>query len=113
MVPIPKKSNLTSLGDYRPISISISISTSLTTLFETVLFEKLSWIDNVNPCQFGYRRNTSCKTEFFVANEAFQYYKFAGSNMHAVSLDAAKAFDKLWRVGLFYSLANFSLERLK
>ena len=39
-----------------------------------------------------------------MANEGFQYYKFGGSNMHSVSLDAAKAFDKLWRVGLFYKL---------
>ena len=40
-------------------------------------------------------------------NEAFQYYKFGGSNMHSVSLDAAKAFDKLWRIGLFYKLIDY------
>ena len=27
--------------------------------------------------------------------------------MHSVSLDAAKAFDKLWRVGLFYKLIDY------
>ena len=47
LVPIPKKSSSTAPGDYRPISIS----TSLTTLFEALLFEKLSWIENLNPCQ--------------------------------------------------------------
>ena len=40
LVPIPKKSSLTAPGDYRPISIS----SSLTTLLEALLFEKLSWI---------------------------------------------------------------------
>ena len=98
-----QKVNLTAPGHYRPISIS----SLLTTLFEALIFEKLSWTGNLNPCQFGYRRYTSRKTAFFVANKAFQYYKLGGSNMHSVSLDAAKFFDKLWRVGLFYKLIDY------
>jgi hypothetical protein len=37
-------------------------------------------------------------------NETLNHYKCGGSNCHIVSLDAAKAFDKLWRDGLFFKL---------
>ena len=39
-----------------------------------------------------------------MVNETLNHYKDSNSNCHAVSLDAAKAFDKLWRDGLFFKL---------
>ena len=39
-----------------------------------------------------------------MVNEAIHYYNSGGSLLHIVSLDAAKAFDKLWRAGLFFKL---------
>ena len=59
-----------------------------------------------NPKQFGYKRNTSCKSAYFVLNETMQYYKRVNSKVHLISLDASKAFDKLWRSGLFYKLID-------
>ena len=102
LVPIPKKQGTSSPGDYRPISVS----STLATLFESLLLMKMDWIRNFSKNQFGYRNNTSCKTAFFVANEVIQYYTHNKSNMHVVSLDAAKAFDKLWRHGLFFKLKD-------
>ena len=75
-------------------------------MFETLLLEKLPAIQNFDTNQFGYQRKTSCKSAFFVANETIEYYSFGKSNMRVVSLDAAKAFDKLWRGGLFFKLKN-------
>ncbi len=96
LVPIPKKQGTSSPGDYRPISVS----TALSTVFESLLLMKMEWIRNFSRNQFGYRNNTSCKTAFFVANEVIQYYTFNKSNVNVISLDAA--FDKLWRHRLFY-----------
>ena len=100
--PIPKKGSLSSPADYRPISVS----TTLATLFETVLLEKMDVIQEFHRNQFGYKRFTSCKNAHFVVNETLNYYKCGRSNCHVVSLDATKAFDKLWRAGLFYKLIN-------
>ena len=100
LIPIPKKKETSKPSDYRPISIS----TGLTTLFERLLLGRLPWIDDLNLNQFRYKKNTSCKSAFFVTNETIQFYKINKSNMHIVSLDASKAFDKLWRNGLFYKL---------
>ena len=41
---------------------------------------------------------------YFMANETINYYLNGGSGVKVVSLDATKAFDKLWRGGLFYKL---------
>ena len=52
LVPIPKKSELKTPSDYRPISIS----TSLATPFEAVIFEKLSWTDKLKSVNLVTKR---------------------------------------------------------
>lgn len=54
--------------------------------------------------QFVNKSKTSCKNAFFVVNEGLNYYKCKKSKFFIVSLDTSKAFDKLWRHGLFYKL---------
>jgi hypothetical protein len=100
LTPIPKSEKLVEPSDYRPISVS----TPLATLFETMLLGKLDCLMNLSPNQFGYAKKTSCKNAFFIANEVLSYYETGGSNCHVISLDAAKAFDKMWREGLFFKL---------
>jgi hypothetical protein len=39
-------------------------------------------------------------------NETINFYRKGNSEIKIVSLDATKAFDKLWRAGLFYKLYN-------
>ena len=102
LILIPKNGELRSPSDYRPISVS----TSTATLFEILLLDKIPWIKAPNDNQFGYKDKTFCKSAFFVANETNRYYKFGGSYMHSVSLDAAKTFDKLWRNGVFFKLID-------
>jgi len=46
----------------------------------------------------------SCKHAYFIANEVINYYRQNGSSLNVVCLDASKAFDKLWRDGLFFKL---------
>lgn len=102
VTPIPKKGKTDSTKDFRPISVS----TSLSIIFESILLDKMSVLKNFNNNQFGYRRFTSCKHAYFTVNEVINYYNQNGSKVYVVSLDASKAFDKLWRDGLFYKLIN-------
>ena len=98
--PIPKKGKINEPSDYRPISISSVLSS----LFEFLLLSKIEKIKDTTNNQFGYKKFTSCKSTYYVVNETFEFYKHGGSNLHMVSLDAVKAFDKLWRSGLFFKL---------
>jgi hypothetical protein len=53
--------------------------------------------------------NTSCKHAYFIAtNEVTNFFLKGKSSMYVLSLDAHKAFDRLWRDGLFYKLIDHS-----
>ena len=40
----------------------------------------------------------------FIINEAISYYKKGGSPCYVITLDMKKAFDEMWRDGLFIKL---------
>ena len=61
-----------------------------------------------NKNQFGFKRNSSCKLALFCIRETILKYIENNSTCYLISLDAEKAFDKLWRPGIFYKL----IERL-
>ena len=60
------------------------------------------FIDN----QFGYKANTSCKHASFIINETLAYYRKGRSPCIMISLDMKKAFDRMWRDGLFHKLKD-------
>ena len=102
LTPIPKKGTLLTPSDYRPISVSIVFAI----IFEKLILGKINFEKMISKNQFGYKRKTSCKHAYFVVNETINYYNSGGSTVHLASLDATKAFDKLWRAGLFYKLKD-------
>ena len=103
VTPIPKKGELTEPKDYRPISVS----TTFAIIYEKLILTKINFNkDLIGPNQFGYKPNTSCKHAYFIVNETINYYNKGKSPLFIASLDATKAFDKLWRSGLFYKLKD-------
>ena len=103
ITPIPKKNvNSVNPDDYRPISVS----TTYCLLYESLILDKIERIFNFNKNQFGYRMATSCKHASFVINETRHYMVSGGSPCYIINLDMKKAFDKLWRDGLFYKLID-------
>ena len=100
VTPIPKKNTLNEPSDARPISVSSVFAN----LFKSLILNLTNIQSLIHLNQLGYKNNTSCKNVFFLVNETINYYVNGGSSLYLVSLDASKAFDKLWRVGLFYKL---------
>ena len=97
--PILKSGKMsTDPADFRPISVS----TVLSLIFEDIIRSKISLPTHRN--QFGYRAKTSTKHAFLVVRETLSYYSSGHSSCWAASLDASKAFDRLWRAGLFFKL---------
>ena len=100
VTPITKKDSPLSPSDSRPISVS----TSIALIYEALIKDKIDFRSMTSCNQFGYQNNTSCKHAYFVVNETINYYRHGKSAIHVACLDATKAFDKLWRGGLFYKL---------
>ena len=100
--PILKDQNKSSqeINNIRPISISNSLSQIL----EKLILIKSPQLLKTSRNQFGFKKHSSCQHAIFVAKETLANYIDKGSKVKAVSLDAEKAFDKLWTDGLFYKL---------
>lgn len=90
------------VAEYRPISVS----TVYAPMHESLFLKKTKLHNCSQKNQIGYKNITACKNAYFVVNDTMNYYINGISNMHLVSLDATKAFDKLWRSGLFHKLIN-------
>ena len=59
--------------------------------------------------RFGFRKKISCNHAIFVVKETILNYVRKGSNCKIASLDAEKAFDKVWHAGLIYKLINLKV----
>ncbi|CAF0714681.1 unnamed protein product [Brachionus calyciflorus] len=90
---IPKKDEKKSCNDFRPISVS----TTFASLFEGLILNKMDSSKLISNNQFGYKPKSLTKHAFLIVNETINYYKNGGSEIKFASLDATKAFDKLWR----------------
>ncbi len=90
------------INNIRPISVSNALSQ----LFELIILNKNYSNFMTSENQFGLKQNPSCKLALFPLRETIINYIEKNSCCYLVSLDAEKAFDKLWRDGLFYKLIN-------
>ena len=82
----------------------LSISNCLSQLFEKLILKSSQGLHKIHKNQFGFKPKTSCNHAIFVMKETVLNYTEKGSNCRMASLDAEKAFDKVWRDGLFYKL---------
>ncbi len=64
LIPIPKSKDIAAPSDYRPISVS----TLICTLLELLLRQRMPFLEEQNPNQFGYKKATSCKSAYYVVN---------------------------------------------
>ena len=102
--PITKdyNKNINDLNNIRPISVSNCLSQ----LFEKLILISSPSLSITSVNQFGFKKRTSCDQAIFVVKETIANYLDNGSSCRLAALDAEKAFDKVWRQGLFYKLID-------
>jgi len=99
IIPIIKdnKGDRTSINNYRPITISSTISK----IFEYILLDFLKPYLNSDPLQFGYKPFIGCSNAIFTLRKVIQYFNENHSNVYLASVDATKAFDRVNHHKLF------------
>jgi hypothetical protein len=88
------------INNIRPISIS----TCLAQILEKLILINSPCLKLTNKNQFGFKYKTSCNHAIFTLQETILKYSENRTGIKIVSLDAEKAFDKIWRDGLFFKL---------
>jgi hypothetical protein len=85
---------------------SITISNVFAQILEKVILLKCKELENTSNFQFGFKHQMSTIDPFFLLKEII--YKRLEENMplYIASLDSEKAYDFIWRDGLFFKLIN-------
>jgi hypothetical protein len=88
------------LNNTRPITVSEVISN----LFENLIKNEFHKKVNYHPCQYGFRKSSSCSHALFTFNKMVENAKKNKDKLFVFYLDYSKAFDRVNRIKLMYKL---------
>jgi hypothetical protein len=110
IIPIikDKSKKIFDVNNLRPISVSNCLSQ----VFERIILYKSKFLKETSSNQFGFQLGLSTYQPIFLLKETVNKYKKSKSPLYIASLDAEKAYDSLWRMGLFYKLKDKMDENL-
>ena len=110
IIPIikDKSKKVFDVNNLRPISVSNCLSQ----LLERIILYKSKFLNDSSTNQFGFQLGLSTYQPIFLLKETVNKYKRTKSPLYIASLDAEKAYDSLWRTGLFYKLKDKMDENL-
>ena len=87
-------------NDFRGISISPTISK----VFEHCIFKRYESYLTSDNNQFGFKKGSGCTKALFTLKSVVDYYVSLNSTVNICSLDISKAYDKMNHNGLFIKL---------
>ena len=102
IVPICKNKNrnVSDTSNYRPVAVATVVSKLLEHFILSSISPLLSTTDN----QFGFKGGHSTDQCTFLLKQTASHFVTHGSSVHAVFLDASKAFDRVLHMKLFEKL---------
>ncbi len=104
LVPIFKKGDRFDPGNYRGISIVSCINKLFSKIFNERLVEYLDINKYMSCCQIGFARKKRTADHIFVLKCIIEEAKQKKQAIFGCFVDLKKAFDTVWRDGLFYKL---------
>ena len=109
IVPVPKKGDLSSPANYRPISLLPVMSI----IFETVVNNHiLSFLESnglLSDFQYGFRHQRSTADALAFLTEHIGKVLDKQGETRTVALDISKAFDRVWHKGLLEKLRSYGI----
>lgn len=106
LIPIIKDSTLEATIENTRL---ITISDTITNIYEKVIFDRILKSHRVNDLQFGFKTRSSCNHAVYILMEISREINQKGERCYAVAIDASKAFDKVNRNKLLAKLSNVAL----
>lgn len=107
--PIPKKGDGSDPGNYRPIAITSLLSKIMESIINRQLLQYLDEHQLLDDRQYGFRRGRSAGDLLVYLTHRWAEAVESKGEALAVSLDIAKAFDRVWHKALLSKLPSFGL----
>lgn len=105
IIPIYKnKGNKLDPANYRPITLLSCIGKVFTAILNNRLSKYLDDNEILNETQSGFRKDYSTIDNIMVLYSLIEYFKSKKSKLYCCFIDFAKAFDNVWRTGLWQKL---------
>ena len=103
------KGNQCDPQNYRPITILSCMGKLFTSILNARLCSYLEEYFLLNENQFGFRKGYSTVDSIFVLHMLFELLKKKKKKFFCAFIDFAKAFDTVWRSGLWTKLLQYSV----
>ena len=104
IIPLHKKGSTKDVNNYR----GITLISCLAKLFTSILNKRLSlWCESnnvISDAQFGFKKGHSTIDAIFVLQSIIQEYLHKGKKSYCTFVDMRKAFDSIYRNGLWFKL---------
>ena len=109
VVPVPKRGDMTSPSNYRPISLLSVFGKIFEQLLNKQIFRHLNSHNLLSDFQFGFRRQRSSADLLAFLTEHISRILDKRGESRSVSLDISKAFDTVWHKGLLHKLSSYGI----
>ena len=103
-MPIHKSGNTDDPNNYRGICISSCLGKCFTLIMNTRLNDFLESNKITNKSQIGFRKNCRTADHLLVLKTLIDVYMLKRKPIFACFIDFRKAYDSVWREGLFFKL---------
>jgi hypothetical protein len=102
IVALPKKGDRTRVENHRGITIMSHVGKVYTKVLDTRIMSFLEAHGLLHESQCGFRPCRSCADHSFAMSQVLQGRLRQGETTYGLFIDNAKAYDTVWRDGLFY-----------
>ncbi len=96
-------------SNYRGITLSSCLGKLFSSILNNRIVEFLEGHGLISKYQAGFRKDFRTSDNLFILSQLMKYYKEQDAPLYLCFIDLQKAFDKLWRPGLFAKLCNIGL----
>ena len=109
ITPIFKGGNALDGSNYRGIAVGSSFGKLFLSILNRRLSKYLENNDLLDECQAGFRKDYRTTDNIFIIKTLMNKYKANKKKLFLCFVDFKKAFDSVWRTGLFYKLQKLNV----
>ncbi|KAK3096812.1 hypothetical protein FSP39_003531 [Pinctada imbricata] len=105
-----KKGDPKNPESYRPITLTSALGKVFTSIIDTRLRNFANSQETISMAQAGFRKGFSTTDNIFCLYSFIQLYLNCGKTLFCTFIDFKKAFDTVWRIGLWQKLQNTNIK---